>query len=196
MKCAWLTSRPDIVADIKAREARVADFKAQPEGPRAAWPTSRPATCVADFNACQLCGRLQGLPAAWPTSRPATCVADFKARQLCGRLQGPPAAWPNSRPARCVADFKARQCGRLQGPRAAWPTSRPASGVADFKARQLCGRLQGPRTWPASRHANVADIGRRLHVCRQDVCYHGGPTFCAGSRSLFADLFILLKRCI
>ena len=33
-------------------------------------------------------------------SRPASCVADFEARELHGRLQGPPAAWPTCDPFR------------------------------------------------------------------------------------------------
>ena len=38
-------------------------------------------------------GRFRG-PAAEAIPRPASCVADFEARELRGRLQGPPAAWP------------------------------------------------------------------------------------------------------
>ena len=44
--------------------------RSQLQGPRVAWPTSRPADSAR--------GRLQGPRVAWPTSRPASCVADVR----------------------------------------------------------------------------------------------------------------------
>ena len=77
---------PRGVADIEDSEARQRGRGERPEarqrgrhrgfrGPTA-WPRREEA---------RKCGQLQGPRVAWPTSRPASCVADFKARQLRGR---------------------------------------------------------------------------------------------------------------